>query len=388
MIRWFLYVQVNLIGLIILGLIYFSQGRRIGRDLDQRYFNRLLLANALILIFDAVTWAVDGQTAFRSNFVNHISNFMYYWTMPLIAYYWLCYCDCRIYGNEDMLHKRQRFYRIPLYINLAMIIINVWTGWVYYIDDARVYHRSVCFLLYCILVFPNMFIAFFLPLYKAVRAKGARRREYYILAMVVLFPLLCGILQFLFYGIGFTWTSIALAQLMIYINVQNRQISTDELTGVNNRRRFNRYLDTLFDGKQPDAPFVMILMDIDDFKLINDTYGHQTGDQALLRTANVLKRCCIDNRFFLARTGGDEFVMTIRACDASTLKTTIETITQRMQKENNFAKCPYRLSVSIGFATLGENGASNQDELFSLADKRMYEVKMKAKAVRPPNWHI
>lgn len=388
MLQWVLYVQVNLIGLIILILIYCSQGRRIGRDLDQRYFNRLLFTNALILVVDAVTWAVDGQMPLRTDYINHISNFLYYLTMPLIAYYWLCYCDCRIYGNEKALHKRQRYYRIPLLLNLAMIIINLWTGWVYYIDEARVYHRGVYFFLYCVLVFPNMFVAFFLPLYKAVRARGARRKEYCLLGMVVMFPLVCGILQFLFYGIGFTWTSIALAQLMIYINVQNRQISTDELTGVNNRRRFNRYLDNLFDGKRPETPFAMILMDIDDFKLINDTYGHQTGDQALMRTANVLKRCCLDSRFFLARTGGDEFVMTIRDCDEATLQKTVDAITQRIQKENNFAKCPYHLSLSIGYATLGEDGASNQDELFSLADKRMYEVKTKAKALRPANWHI
>ena len=370
-----MYVEINIIGIIMLFLLYASYGKNGGRDLEQRYFRKLLLTNMFILAIDALTWAMDGQNVFDNVIHQKIVQYLYFFFSPWLGYYWIRYCDYRIFEDEKVLRRRKRFYAIPLIVNMLLLVTNLWTGWVFTIDAANVYHRGSRFNIYTVLVFFNVIIALFLPLHKAAASKGARRRDCIYLSLFIVFPLTCGIIQILFYGLNLIWVSIALALLMVYINVQNRQISTDELTGLNNRRRFNRHIETMLGGKQENGAPALLMIDIDEFKQINDKYGHQEGDRALSRTAEILKSCCRDSRFFLARIGGDEFVITINGCDLQYVQSVEESISMTAEQENASGRNPFTLSYSIGYSLFGEDGVNSADSLMSLADKRMYEEK-------------
>lgn len=370
-----MYVEINIIGIIMLFLLYVSYGKNGGRDLEQRYFRKLLLTNLFILAIDALTWAMDGQNVFNNVIHQQIVQYLYFFFSPWLGYYWISYCDYRIFEDEKALRRRKRFYAIPLIVNMLLLVTNLWTGWVFTIDAANVYHRGDRFNIYTLLVFFNVIIALFLPLHKAAASKGTRRRDCIYLSLFIVFPLTCGIIQILFYGLNLIWISIALALLMVYINVQNRQISTDELTGLNNRRRFNRHIETMLGGKQENGAPALLMIDIDEFKQINDKYGHQEGDRALSRTAEILKSCCRDSRFFLARIGGDEFVITINGCDLQYVQSVEESISMTAEQENASGRNPFTLSYSIGYSLFGEDGVNSADSLMSLADKRMYEEK-------------
>lgn len=150
----------------------------------------------------------------------------------------------------------------------------------------------------------------------------------------------------------------------------------DELTGIFNRRGFYMHGGSLYKSASiTGGKVIMCFGDIDGLKKINDTYGHQEGDQAILTTALLIKESCeVDD--IVARMGGDEF--TIIAANKST-KNEINKISERI--DSNFArynlisKKPYTLAISLGFSVYSQDTKLTFDELIQAADKQLYKRK-------------
>ena len=152
----------------------------------------------------------------------------------------------------------------------------------------------------------------------------------------------------------------------------------DGLTGIHNRKAFDRYIKKLIDQNQmaPTA-FALLMVDIDDFKGVNDAYGHQTGDRVLLALAN---KCChfIRNEDFMARYGGDEFVLVLP-------NATLQNANKKAQKLCKSIACTryslddiepghtLSITVSIGVSVYrkGDTSAGITDR----ADRALYVAK-------------
>lgn len=161
---------------------------------------------------------------------------------------------------------------------------------------------------------------------------------------------------------------------------------TDVLTGLYNRRGFfNLAEQQLKVANREKREMLVIFVDLDDLKSINDSFGHQAGDQMLIHTADILKKSFRDSDI-IARIGGDEFVIiTMEACDSSNFNKYTETFSARLQnhlKDYNTNKSDgCRLSLSIGMAYYNPEYPCSIDELLSRADKSMYKEKKASKAV-------
>ena len=144
----------------------------------------------------------------------------------------------------------------------------------------------------------------------------------------------------------------------------------DRLTGLGNYRKL---IDTLeLEIKRADRTkrtFVVVLMDLDGLKRINDIHGHPVGNRALCRLANVLKIHCrgIDTP---ARYGGDEFALVLPECGLEFARTIADRLSERLANDGELPS----LSVSIGFSVWPHNGTT-VDELFREADRALYEMK-------------
>jgi diguanylate cyclase (GGDEF)-like protein len=158
------------------------------------------------------------------------------------------------------------------------------------------------------------------------------------------------------------------------------QSSTDELTGLNNRRGL------LVNGEQQLAlarrnqqPFAVIFVDLDGFKRINDEFGHAEGDRALIETANVLKRSMRDSDV-KARIGGDEFVgLALNASEQSVapIRHRLENALKAINRERQL---PYELTFSVGIFHCPAEDESTIEQLLARADALMYEDKRKKQA--------
>jgi len=156
----------------------------------------------------------------------------------------------------------------------------------------------------------------------------------------------------------------------------------DPLTGLHNRRHFEERLAQEISRaeRKPGTHFSLLIMDVNDFKGINDTLGHQAGDKALQQVANYL-HASLRSHDICCRTGGDEFMVILPEasaahCDAiaARLRQGIASIQLRGVKS---------ISLSVGSVTWPQGGASAA-ALIAAADAAMYEDKRRQKSARRP----
>jgi diguanylate cyclase (GGDEF)-like protein len=159
------------------------------------------------------------------------------------------------------------------------------------------------------------------------------------------------------------------------------QSLTDELTGLNNRRGFlvlaEQYLKVARRNRQT---VVLLFIDLDRFKQINDTFGHAEGNRALVETAAVLKRSMRDSDI-KARIGGDEFVgLAVNASEAgvASLRTRLEAALREIKIQKHL---PYDLTFSVGLIYTIADDHITMEELLARADALMYEEKRAKKGL-------
>jgi diguanylate cyclase (GGDEF)-like protein len=149
----------------------------------------------------------------------------------------------------------------------------------------------------------------------------------------------------------------------------------DLLTGLPNRRAtMMRFRDEVARADRHGQPFAMVVMDIDHFKLVNDTYGHRTGDTVLARVAHVLgeaKR----SEDVLGRIGGEEFVLLLSGCSGDAAKEAANRIRERVAAaRSTHDDKTLTVTLSGGISTYPSEG-TDWDALFSVADQRLYAAK-------------
>ena len=152
--------------------------------------------------------------------------------------------------------------------------------------------------------------------------------------------------------------------------------NTDELTGLKNRRYFfERSVEEIKRSARYLVPLSVILLDIDRFKSINDTYGHETGDLVLKKLAEILNGV-VREQDLASRHGGEEFTILLPHTDKQAAAEVAERLRRRIE-ENSIELSEGRIirfTVSLGIAQLSEN-LSSLDQILSAADEALYEAK-------------
>ncbi|MCW8933624.1 MAG: diguanylate cyclase [Gammaproteobacteria bacterium] len=151
--------------------------------------------------------------------------------------------------------------------------------------------------------------------------------------------------------------------------------SYDYLTGLPNKLLFYDRLNmAIKQANRHKKFFAVMFLDLDDFKYINDSYGHVVGDQILVETATRL-RSCLRSGDTVARAGGDEFVFLLPQVNSKMEAAIIaKKITNKMGKDFVIEGALHSLSVSIGISLYPENGKSSE-LLIKSADQAMYQIK-------------
>ena len=148
----------------------------------------------------------------------------------------------------------------------------------------------------------------------------------------------------------------------------------DRLTGLPNRALFIERLEqTIIAATRRNTSFAVAFIDLDQFKPINDSAGHEAGDAVLREIAGRLRRCVRESDT-VARQGGDEFVLLLLDSTEQGLQRITETILEMVTQPIHWQDAVFTISASIGFAAFPQDGASIQ-ELLSAADAAMYRAK-------------
>ena len=166
------------------------------------------------------------------------------------------------------------------------------------------------------------------------------------------------------------------------INMENKLkaiTEIDELTGLPNRRGLKKHLEKIISNrKKIDGKFGLLFIDLDDFKRVNDTFGHVAGDKLLQFIAKQFKKIQTENVFF-SRLGGDEFAIVVNdMADTNTLSETAKTIIEKVVKTVNRDERYKNFTMSIGGAIYSDLTESSS-RLMKLADMAMYYQKCHGK---------
>ncbi len=151
----------------------------------------------------------------------------------------------------------------------------------------------------------------------------------------------------------------------------------DSLTGIYNRRYINEKLPLdLINARLSDYSISIIMVDIDFFKKVNDTYGHLIGDCVLKGFANTLKRCLMRENDWVARYGGEEFLICLPGAPLSFAAKLAENVRRKIESTtNDCGDVKISVTASFGVASITPKCVTTMDELIENADKKLYEAK-------------
>ncbi len=333
---------------------------------DEKAYNFMLIVTFIATINETLSFIIDARPGFIFHILQYISNTISSASSGIIGYCWCLFVEYHIHRNFKRIKKKSRILAIPLIIAMILLIINLCgTDIIFDISKQNKYTRGpINFLLYII-----VFIYYIESIYTVQKAKNDSILVEFFPIYFFIIPCMIGtMIQGFFFGISTVWLCVAIAFIIVYIEIQISISFIDDLSGLYNRKYMNHYLNKLQNNKAKHV--YGFLLDVNDFKVINDTYGHLSGDRAIIHIGKILQNA-VGNGCVAIRMGGDEFVIfaILKSNEeALALKKHIE---QNVRQFNIHSKEPFHLSFSIGIAKY----SGNIDTFLSAMDDSMYEAK-------------
>jgi two-component system, cell cycle response regulator len=166
------------------------------------------------------------------------------------------------------------------------------------------------------------------------------------------------------------------AQLEVSLKRVEEMAATDPLTGLYNRRHFNRVIEQLFaEAQRYNKDLSCVMIDLDGYKQLNDTCGHQVGDQLLILAAKVIS-ASMRRMDVAARYGGDEFVLLLPHATAEEASVAAQRIREEFRQSSAaILNRKEGLTMSVGVGSLQRHHPSGADHLVALADAGLYAAK-------------
>lgn len=364
-------IDINIIAMIVLLGVWLAASRRLDKyALANRLFLIMVtLAGAQVLI-ETITCVINGipiRWLIPANIAMHLFLFI---VGPGIIYLWSLYVQTWFIDDSELIIAKGRRIVWPLIINLLVVITNPWHNQVFQISDANVYHRAILFAVPALIALGYMLYSIVLL---AAHRTEMPLRQYYPLVLFGLIPTIGAIAQVVFYGVLMMWAAVALTLVVIYVFLQEQMLQIDPLTGAWTRSNFEHYLRMRLDPSS-ERPFAVVFIDFDEFKRINDTYGHPEGDQALKNAAEIIKST-IRQHDIIARYGGDEFVLFLDLHSEEEVIGALSRIRAAFTRYNEKTSKPYRLEFSYGFDVFDPASHMTVEAVFNDVDRRMYSMK-------------
>ena len=365
--------SIGLFPTIVLLILYVDNRKSDTASTNDRLLNAILLTLAYLTFMSFASWVPDGRMFPGSRLLLWLLNLLYFAPLCLLPGLWLLYLYSRLGVAPRYFLNPRRVLAIlsPLLVMLLVTLSTPWTKLIFDIDSQNRYQRGTLFYLPYVVYIGYILYAM---LYALRHARGSSSRsekaDAYRLACFTPFSVLGLAVQAMFYGVWIGWPLCSLSAVILVVGLKNRSITTDALTRLNNRRELERHLGARL--KQSEAkPWCLMYVDVDQFKRINDRFGHLVGDEALKLTANVLRFAFGEGGAFLSRCGGDEFAVVTECADTDAANQLVARLRDAAKRADDGTA--YSFSLSAGYV-LEQKGMS-ASELMEFADQRMYEDK-------------
>lgn len=366
-------------GLAVLMMCYLLSCRRKNREslhTEDKVYDGIAKVNILGAVAETIGFLVDGKSFIGCRQLNYISNSLCFIGTVSMGLLWCLYVNLRIYRNFKKISEKMAVMMIPWIIEVVMVLGNlIRPGIMFKVSADNVYQRTGGALAgYITLV---IYLAYSLYMVYHSRKQGVNLSYFPVFYFVCI--CFAGVLiQLVFYGVTSSWLLAAVTLIFIQMQSYAENIYMDELSGLYNRRYLKAVLAK---RKNTDANSLYgIMMDVNDFKHINDSFGHSMGDKAISTMGNILFKSIPDAGIAI-RYAGDEFIVLLTGADKACVLATINEINKNILRFNDSKAEPFELSVSMGYAEFGKD--DNAEVFLRNMDDKMYEEKRRYHGAAP-----
>ncbi|WP_026521127.1 GGDEF domain-containing protein [Butyrivibrio sp. VCB2001] len=354
--------------ILLIALLISSKIRRTDdKHPEFKLYTVIAILTMVACVVDFISFYVDGINKPGMRLVNILTNTFCFAANPLFVASWCLYEDLKLYRSMTRVKKIYTYAFIPAVIMVLIAIVNMFVPIIFRIDEQNVYSRLPFSYVYYIVDIGYVLFSIFI--YKGYERRYGKIRFFPLYLMIGPIVLGCAI-QVVIYGVSLMWISTAVGLTAIYMSIQNEFSYLDKLTGLYNRA----YLDYLLETSTREKNNLGgIMIDVDYFKQINDTYGHSYGDEALIDVARIITFGKPDKAVAL-RFAGDEFIILIKGVSEKQLQSIITSIRDELKLFNETEERRYKLSLSLG-GSIYEPAHDSIDNFLKRMDDAMYEEK-------------
>lgn len=368
--------DIDIFAILLLVIILVNNVKNGGlSQIRQRLFRAIIVCDMCILAFDIMIIALIGVPGTLVHILLGVLQCYFFALCSLVCLLWAIFSHAhrRKGGRLSLLVMS-----IPFFTLVVCLLVSFANGMIFKITDDNLYERGPFFHVTSVCTYSYV-------VYSLVQIlknrKSFANNEFLPYLLTPLLPILTGIIQL---AIGMevlvVWPSVALALLVIELYSLQEKMNLDHMTGLYNRKYLDGYIEEILQmgrlnyGSKSKRKFAALMLDIDSFKSINDTYGHVEGDNAIKTAANILSRS-VRKGDFVSRYGGDEFLIILNQCSQNTPGRVISRIKENVMRYNEGHDLPYKLEFSVGYRVFSNVSGLTSKDIFSIIDELMYKNK-------------
>lgn len=367
------YIVTDVFCMVFAASILFRLNKSMGSEHEILELRNMIYTYIVMLVTD-IFWAFfESDILVPNRWINISIDAILVMSISFGSYFWFMFILDRLYPTSPVKKSKLTFYTIPIIVVSLLDIISIFTGFFFYIDSKNHYQSTGFFWIQSIVDYFYLVIPTIACAYRAISSQSKReKKEFATYAAYMIAPTIGVSLEDILPFVPVLALCMFMVIQILFLMIQNMQIYHDALTQLNNRRKLDQYLGERLRNASSEHPILLIIMDVNQFKYINDTFGHIEGDNALRTVAHILRDAADSYRAFVARYGGDEFCLVIDAVDKNP-KDIMEDIQQRVHREQTENE-KYILSLSMGYV-LYEKPEYNVNDAFNQADRMLYACK-------------
>ena len=377
------YLENNSFCILILVILLVCHYQNLDFRPSARIFRTLLISMIFYAVIDMACGLQENRVFTAANWIVGLLNVLFFYASAAVSYLGFLYAEYELEAKWLQSPKKQLLCAIPMLVLLVTIPLSLWGKYYFYIDAQGRYTKGPLYPLLLVLCYGHLVVIGLRAIVGLLRKDSyARRGEYVSIASFVVLPIGAGIVQAYHTGVSIICLAATVAAVQIFVNLQQARITIDPLTQINNRTKLIQYLDKCVSHQRSgtDRTLTLCLIDINDFKSINDRFGHLEGDAALVLLAEALKEVGDHIKGLIARYGGDEFFIVLEAKDAQEVSAFRRELLDTLARYNARAAKPYNVEISLGFADYDPN--LSIPELIEKADQALYQNKCITKSAQ------
>ena len=374
-----LYVEINLFSLLLV-MIVLRRTQGVSRMVEQKTFMMGIISEMVFFVADTLGVLIGSRTIPGANSALLVCKTVYFFSTGMMCFLWFLYFE---YLRETLFVRERRKVRLSslgIWIFGLLLIGNLSGKYLFYVLPDGSYCRGPLFILNYLLPYSYAFVVWLRIVIDIIKKDNRlNRKSQILLAFFPVAPGISGIIQFFYPHVPVACVAMSIATLVLYLNWTEQLISVDPLTKLNNRKQLELSFKQWHKSLGETEKLCILLMDANNFKHINDTYGHAQGDVALITIAEAINVGCRDitGKSVMARYGGDEFVVLLITDSEGVCDEVKEQINRSLTEMVAKKDLPFELSVSIGMAVFRKGDSLRG--LIERADEAMYSEKKQRK---------